>query len=70
MERLTSPVVPITTAQIEFPQKEARKYDNYLVAVRGYSDCYDINFVLKDGNRTIDKECAPHQEVQLEQDSL
>jgi hypothetical protein len=60
MERLTNPYVPITTAQSEFPLKEARKYDNYLIAVSGHSNCWCSNFVLKDDNRTDEKECAPH----------
>ncbi len=54
VERLTNPYTPITTAQIEFPLKEARKYDNYLLAVRGCSVCYCFNFVMKDGSKTND----------------
>ncbi len=50
VERLTNPNVPITSPQLEFSLKEALKYDNYLLAVRGFSGCYCFNFVMKDGS--------------------
>jgi hypothetical protein len=61
-ERLTSTYVPITTSQLEFPAKDARKYENYLVAVTDQG-CFCFNFVMKDGSKSKEKVCGNHKEV-------
>jgi hypothetical protein len=65
-ERLTDPCAPITTVQdIEFPPKENRKYNNYLVAVICHNGCWCYKFVMKDGSSSKEKECGK-EEIRLQ----
>jgi hypothetical protein len=67
-ERMKNPYLPITQVQDrDFPPKEARRYDNYLIAVLDVKAKNGImyNFVFKDGATSQVKISQEQEEVRL-----